>query len=129
MGQHLEGHVLKGTGRPVPQLQTVGIPVHRADGGHRRGIELVRSVGSPGKVGELLDGEFLQKHLHNIHRSLLIGHAQHILQRLARQFGDVAWSQQSAVLCQSLRNGLSGGILDGVVPCADIPHVDPSLSF
>ena len=74
MGQHLQGHILEGAGGAVPQLQAVGVAVHRMNGGHRRGIELVRAVGGVDKIGELLHGKFIQKLLHHIHCPLLIGH-------------------------------------------------------
>ena len=122
VGQHLQGHVLKGAGGAVPQLQTVGIAVQRVYRSHRRRVKFVRSVGGVRVVGKLLDGELLQKHLHNVHRPLLIGHGFDVLQRLAGQLGDIIGRQQAAVLGQSLGDGLGGGILHRSVPCTDIAH-------
>ena len=129
MRQHLKGHILEGAGGAVPQLQAVGILVHCAHRGHRRGIEFVRPIGGVGIVSELLHRELLQVVLHHINRPLLIGHGHQVLQGLARQFGDVEGGEQSPVLGQSLGDSLGGGVLNCIVPCADVTHSDPSLSL
>ena len=74
MGQHLERHIFEGTGRAMPQLQAVGIPIQRAHRGDCRGVKLLRAIGGRREVGQLLNGELLQKLLHDVNRPVLVGH-------------------------------------------------------
>ena len=53
MGQHLQRHVLEGTGGAVPELQAVGPLTHRAYRGHFLYVKTVGTVGLVGKAGEL----------------------------------------------------------------------------
>ena len=122
MGQHLKRHILESAGGAVPQLQAVGVVIQRPHRGHRGGVELLRAVGGAGIVRQLLDGKLLQKVLHNVDGPLLVGHALQILQSAARQLGDIAGRQQSAVRRKPLGNGLGGGKTGGCISCAGILH-------
>ena len=129
MGQHLQRHVLEGAGGAVPQLQAVGALVQGVDRGHGGGVELLRAIGGGSKVGELLDGELLQKLLHHIDGPSLIRHVLQLVQGVARQLGDIIGGQQTAVSGQALGDGLGRGEADGRISGTGILHLDHSYLF
>ena len=129
MGQHLQRHVLEGAGGAVPQLQAVGALVQGVDRGHGGGVELLRAIGGGSKVGELLDGELLQKLLHHIDGPSLIRHVLQLVQGVARQLGDIIGGQQTAVSGQALGDGLGGGEADRRISGTGILHLDHSYLF
>ena len=108
VGQHLQGHILKGAGRTVPQLQAVGAVVHCTDGGNFLCVELVRPIGVVGVAGQLGGGEVLQERVHDEDRPLLIGHVGHGSQAVWGQLGQHLRRQKAAVGGQALGDGLGG---------------------
>ena len=122
MGQHLQRHVLEGTGGTVPQLQAVSILVHLADRGHLADVELVLAVCLGGKGGQLRGGKIVQIGLHDVHGPLLVGHIREGLQPVLGQLGKHLGGQQPAVLCKPLCNGLRSGEPHLLVSCAHIVH-------
>ncbi len=122
MGQHLQRHVLEGTGGAVPQLQAVSILVHLADGGYLADVELVLAIGFADKGGELRGGKVIQIGLHNVHGPLLVGHISEGFQPVLGQLGKHLGGQQTAVLCKPLCDGLRSGKPHLLVSCAHIVH-------
>ena len=127
MGQHLKGHVLESTGGAVPQLQAEGSVIQGADRGHGGSVEFFRPVGRRSELRQLLDGELVQKQLHDIDRPLLIGHLLQVRQGLARQLGQIRRGHQAAVRGQPLGDGLRCQICGVLISCADVLHFSQSF--
>ena len=123
IGQHLQGHILKGAGGTVPQLQKMGLVVGGVNGRHRCVVKLAgNGVGLGGILRQLLLGELVQIGFHDLDGPLLVGHAHHGLQVLRRQGGDGLRQKQAAVAAQTLDNGLGGGVAEGGISGADVLH-------
>ena len=122
MGQDLQGHVLKGGGGPVPQLQAGRVPVQGVEGGHLGIVKLPRPIAGLGVGGELLLREILQEELHHGHRPLAVGLAPQVLQHLRGELGQDLGGKQPPVPGQPLGDGLAGGEGNVAVSCADIVH-------
>ena len=127
MGQHLKGHVLESTGGAVPQLQAEGSVIQGADRGHGGSVEFFRPIGRRSELRQLLDGELVQKQLHDIDRPLLIGHLLQVRQGLARQLGQIRRGHQAAVRGQPLGDGLRCQICGVLISCADVLHFSQSF--
>ena len=125
LGQHLQGHVLKGAGGAVPQLQAPGAPPHPAQGRHAWVVELVRAVGILRVLAQLLRGEVIQKLPHDIGRPLLIGHIAEGFQLQRAQAGDLHRRKEAAVAAQAHLDSLGGAQAQGLVSCAQIFHMYP----
>ena len=61
MGQKLKGHVLKGAGRAVPQLQKVGLLPYFGNFRNILGVKFFRRVGAFHALGQLFRGEIRQE--------------------------------------------------------------------
>jgi len=120
--QHLQGHVLEGTGGAVPQLQTVGVFVHRPNGCHLLHIELLSAVGLV-RIGRQLRGrEIVQIGVHHIDGPLLVGHVPHGVQGVVGQLWKYLGGHQAAVRSQSLGDCLRRRAPVFLVPRAYIVH-------
>ena len=122
VGQDLQGHVLKGRGGAVPQLQAVGVVVQAVERGHPVVVELLGRVAGLGEGRQLLLGKVLQEELHHRHGPLAIGLAPQVLQQLASELGEDLGGQQAAVPGQPLGNGLAGGQVNRLISRAYIIH-------
>ena len=122
MGQDLERHVLKGAGRPVPQLQAVGAVVQLDHRGDVLAGELPAAVGLSRVGGELGGGKSLQKAVHDVHHPLLVRHLLHGLHSGGGQAGQHRRSQQAAVGGQSLGDGLGRAHVQIFISRAQVIH-------
>ena len=122
VGQDLQGHILKGGGGAVPQLQAVGLVVQLVHGGHTAVVKLLVGVAGLGEGGQFLLGEILQEELHQGHGTLAVGLASPVLQHFRGELGEDLRGEQAAVTGQALGNGLAGSQAHGLVSGADISH-------
>ena len=127
MGQHLQSHVLKGAGRAMPQLQTEGILIQGVNRSHSGRIKLFRAIGGTHKIGQFLYTELVQKQLHNVNSSLLVGHILQLVQGLTRKFRQISRSQQTSIVSQTFCNCLRGTKNVFAVSGTDILHMYQSL--
>ena len=122
MGQDLQGHILKGGGGAVPQLQAVGLVIQLVHGGHTAVVKLLIGVAGLGEGGQFLFREILQEELHQCHGTLSVGLTSPVLQHFRGELGEDLGGQKTAVPGQALGNGLAGSQADGLVSGADISH-------
>ena len=108
VGQDLQGHVLKGRGGAVPQLQAVGVVVQGMQGGDFGVVKLGAGIPGLGEGSQLFLGEVVQEQLHHGHGPLGVGLAAQVLQHLRGQLGEGLRGQQTAVIGQALGDGLAG---------------------
>ena len=123
--QDLQGHVLKGAGRPVPQLQQVFVLPFRRQGGelHRlAAAEFLRPVGVFHARGDLLFRKVRQKQPEDLPGQLLVGQAGE-LRETVLQPGKLPGDEQPSLLRDPLGDDLGGGLLLGGVSGATIVHV------
>ena len=121
--QHLEGHVLKGGGGAVPQLQAVGGAVHLPQGGGGGVAVLIGTVGVIRKAQQLFLAVIRQIKGHDLGGPLLVGGPGKAFQKGLANLGNGLRGQQPAVPGKAQLHGLGPGHPQGTVSGAQILHV------
>lgn len=120
MGQALQGHVLEGARRPVPQLQDVGALVQRGNGADGLIIEIV-AIGAAHELVDGLVGQIDVERLVDGGRPLGVGETRQSADLVKAQRRQLFGNVETAALGQAVDDGL--GERHRLAGCSTRVHV------
>lgn len=120
VGQALQGHVLEGARRPVPQLQDVGALVQRGNGADGLIIEIV-AIGAAHELVDGLVGQIDVERLVDGGRPLGVGETRQSADLVKAQRRQLFGNVETAALGQAVDDGL--GERHRLAGCSTRVHV------